>query len=277
MHEYTNGETYNGEWKYAQRYGQGAQTYTNGDIYNGEWKDDMRNGQGTYTYANGGMYVGEFKDGRRDGQGTFTPKESLKQKEVGGWKDDDLYNGFIYREYDSLEIKNGKVFRRKQSNTYGSGDTYEGWVRNGKKDGQGTYNWNSGGMYVGEWKDGDFNGQGARTYKSGDIHVGEWKDDMKNGQGTYTYANGETLTGEFRGDYIKTRTLSVSDEEGCYEERFREVTRLSTVYKSIKRQYRGLPSSYSYLSQNLTDEYYKDVKNADKLYELCKGGFTSIR
>ena len=178
--------------------------------------------------------------------------------------------------------------------TYASGNQYVGEWKDNKQHGQGTLTYADGSKYVGEWKDGKMdsqvalisadesnyvgelkddmkNGQGTYTYTNGDIYVGEWKDDIKNGQGTLTYANGETLTGEFRGNYIKRRTLSESDEADCYEERFREVTQLSTIYKSIKRQYRGLPSSYSYLSQNLTDEYYKDVDNADEDYELCKG------
>ena len=120
-------------------------------------------------------------------------------------------------------------------------------------------------------------GQGMHEYTNGETYNGEWKDDMKNGQGTYTYANGETLTGEFRGNYIKTRKLSKSDEADCYEERFRKVRKINTIYKSVKSQYRGLPSSYSYLTQNLTEDYLEDIRNLDELYELCKGGFTFER
>ena len=42
-----NGNKYVGEFKDAQKHGQGAFTWINGDKYVGEHKDDLANGQGT--------------------------------------------------------------------------------------------------------------------------------------------------------------------------------------------------------------------------------------
>ena len=48
----------------------------------------------------------------------------------------------------------------------------------------------SGNYYHGELKDGNKNGHGTFTFANGDKYVGDWKDKM-NGHGTSTYANGE--------------------------------------------------------------------------------------
>ena len=43
--------------------------------------------------------------------------------------------------------------------------------------------------YIGELKDGLRNGQGTYTFADGTKYVGEWQDGKRNGQGTYTFDN----------------------------------------------------------------------------------------
>lgn len=46
--------------------------YSNGDTYTGEWSDDEPNGQGRMVYATyGNVYTGGFKKRKRHGKGTM--------------------------------------------------------------------------------------------------------------------------------------------------------------------------------------------------------------
>ena len=81
--------------------------------------------------------------------------------------------------------------------TYSNGDQYVGEIWNGKRNGQGTYNFAKTGniIYVGEFRNGKRHGQGTETFANGNKYVGEFRDDKRNGQGTYTYASGRIKEG----------------------------------------------------------------------------------
>merc|ERR1711988_1105265 len=74
-----------------------------------------------------------------------------------------------------------------QTKTYADGNVYVGQMKNGKKDGNGTYTWADGAVYVGDWKDDKRNGKGKMTFANGDVYVGAYKDDKKHGKGTLTF------------------------------------------------------------------------------------------
>ena len=80
-----DGKKYVGEFKDGKHEGQGIFTWPNGNKYFGDFKDDEPDGQGTYSWANGNKYVGEFKLGKRDGQGTFAWADGKKY--IGEWQD----------------------------------------------------------------------------------------------------------------------------------------------------------------------------------------------
>jgi hypothetical protein len=56
--------------------------FSNGDSYQGEWKNGKPDGVGTMTYMLGGSYAGEWKDGQRDGKGVMTFAGSGRHAEV---------------------------------------------------------------------------------------------------------------------------------------------------------------------------------------------------
>jgi hypothetical protein len=64
--EYTNRDTYVGEYQNGKRHGKGIYTYANGDRYIGEFKEDEKFGEGIHTWAKGAnkghTYIGEFKN-----------------------------------------------------------------------------------------------------------------------------------------------------------------------------------------------------------------------
>ena len=330
---YVNGDIYNGKWKDDMKNGQGTFTYINGDIYTGEFLNDKKNGQGIFTFANtkkvmgiwkdnklhaecsegncingqgsltyvnGDIHIGTFVDGKKFGVGTFTSKE---KKEIGEWKNNKLYNGFIYHNMNwrlDREIRDGDTFRYKIKDALWGCAYYEGWARNvfggdngfqdgkgtctfrngdiysgdwenGNLTGQGTYKFSNGDVYIGEFKNnGKKDGQGTYKYSDGDKYIGEFKNDKEHGQGTYTFANGDSYSGEFRGKYIKT--ISNPDTEACYQIRYQRVSIYEQRYQAIRDQLSGLP----YYLQQYTDQYLSDVGDADDEYEMCKGGFTKL-
>lgn len=95
-------------------------------------------------------------------------------------------------------------------------ETYSGEWENGLPSGYGTYTWSNGSdaivknnrrhqfpcsnRYQGYWKEGKRHGQGIFQYSSGARYEGEWKDNMKHGQGIYISENGRQFKGEFAFD-----------------------------------------------------------------------------
>jgi hypothetical protein len=113
-----------------------------------------------------------------------------------------LYNDLQY------QVKSGKDFRfegymkdgmmqGQGTYFYKSGDKYQGQWEKNKMHGQGAYIFVDGEKYVGQWKNGKMSGQGTYFYKNGDKFIGEWKNRKKNGPGTYYFTNGDTWEGNF--------------------------------------------------------------------------------
>lgn len=51
--------------------------------------------------------------------------------------------------------------------------------------------------YEGYWKNGQRNGQGKHTYTEGGCYEGEFLDDRRHGHGKYTYPDGSVFEGDF--------------------------------------------------------------------------------
>ena len=47
--------------------GHGIAKYSNGDSYEGNFKDDVKSGEGVYEYACGDVYDGQWKDNKKNG------------------------------------------------------------------------------------------------------------------------------------------------------------------------------------------------------------------
>jgi len=115
----------------------------------------------------------------------FSPKERINWKEYYNhpfFKEDSKY---CHIKYDIKTYKNGR---------------YEGFFKNDKKDGKGTYYFNDGNKYYGDWIDDVRNGRGIFYYQNGDKYEGEFVDGKKHGKGTYYYNNGDKYEGDFVND-----------------------------------------------------------------------------
>jgi len=78
---------------------------------------------------------------------------------------------------------------------------FEGEIKDGGPNGQGTFNWSDGDKYVGEFKDGKKHGQGTYIKPEGRKYVGEWKDGLKKGQGTLTFGKGKLEGDKYVGEF----------------------------------------------------------------------------
>ena len=205
---------YEGEIKNGNPNGFGFITYPYDDkSILGEWKNGKE--WNTKHTKKDGTLIGKFENrkwilmlgvlyiGERNGKfGYFTEKwEGLENEDN---RDIGKYEG---------EMKNG--FPNGQGTfTLNDGEKYVGEFKDGKSHGQGTYTFKKGNKYVGGWKDGKRNGQGTITWSDGKKYVGEWKNGKYNGQGTLTLPNGEKYVGGYKdGERNGQGTFNFSDGE----------------------------------------------------------------
>ena len=93
---------------------------------------------------------------------------------------------------------------------------YKGEYKEGKYNGQGTFNYPFGTIYEGEWKDGKKHGQGTLTSHSGDKYVGEFKGGKRNGKGTTTFGKGKWAGDKYVGKWKDDKPLMASVGKGTY-------------------------------------------------------------
>ena len=169
--------------------------------YNGEIKNGIMDGLGVLTYPYGEKsVVGEWKNGKEwntkhnKKDGTFIGKF-----ENGEWI---VSWGVFY-----IGIRSGKVdlYEEKwdgvESEDNKDWSKYEGGIKNGEPNGQGTITIFGVSKYVGEFKLGERIGQGTETYPDGRKYVGEFKDGEtwegteydKNGNIIVKWVNGEQI------------------------------------------------------------------------------------
>ena len=188
--------------------------------YKGEIKNGKMDGLGILIYPFGEKsIIGEWKEGK---------EWNKKHTDLDGTLIGKFENGAWIRSWGFLYsgMRNGKIgfYTEKWEGVESEGNydvsKYEGRIKNGAPNGQGTYTWSGGVTYVGkwkkgkmdgkgtltspdgskvgEWKDGEPIGQGTFTWSNGGKYVGEWKNRKMNGQGTFTFPDGEKYVGEYK-------------------------------------------------------------------------------
>ena len=81
---------------------------------------------------------------------------------------------------------------------YSNGTTYDGYVRDGKRDGHGVYIDKAGNRYEGEWSNDRAQGYGTKVFSSkGDRHEGYYESDKRSGWGIYVWRCGDNYFGEW--------------------------------------------------------------------------------
>jgi hypothetical protein len=140
--KFTDGATYEGQFKDGQRHGFGRQIWQDGSVYEGIWRQDKCNGTGRLINAEGHIYFGDWRDDKAEGQGTFKHTDGTKY--VGEWKND---------------VQNGRGIE-----TWADGSVYEGMYKDSLKHGHGLFKWADGSKYEGEFKNNDICGKGNLNF-----------------------------------------------------------------------------------------------------------------
>ena len=139
--------------------------------------------KGRYT---GDLYIGAINaDLEKDGRGIYY-----------------FYNSdVLYYIYYGDFVKNEKTGYCEV--LMSDGDSYMGFMSNGKREGEGVSKWSDGSTYTGGFKNDMKNGYGVDIFADGSSYEGYYVDDIKEGKGKYIWANGNMYEGEFENDLYK--------------------------------------------------------------------------
>jgi hypothetical protein len=197
---YSNAK-YWGNWKDGKRDGFGTLTRDDGSsMYKGNWSNDKKNGYGSFYWSNGDRYEGNWVDDNRSGQCTFYWKDG--DRFVGQFIDDNMTeNGITTRKIIPKLCISGDCY-----NGYGkfgfTNAVYEGYFKNGKREGKGkTIAWD-GGIYEGEYVIGLPNGKGKYTFTDGSVYEGNWVNGERTGKGIFIWGKGKWEGESYEGDFI---------------------------------------------------------------------------
>ena len=131
----------------------------------------------------------------------------------------------------------------------GINSRYEGYVKNGKKHGQGTLSFKNGDKYVGQWHEDKKHGQGTYIYADGEKYVGQWENDNMHGEGTSFFKSGNKFTGQWQNDKKQGR--------GTYF--FKNGDKWEGSYVNNKKHGRGV---YTWASGESQEEVWENGKLA---------------
>ena len=102
----------------------------------------------------------------------------------------------VYRGQITVDPRTGALSGEVRAQ-YNDGRSFEGTLRNSRKEGFGTYAWPDGQRYLGQWRDDLQDGKGTLTFANGDVYEGDFVRNERTGTGTLRYKNGGSYTGQW--------------------------------------------------------------------------------
>ena len=91
---------------------------------------------------------------------------------------------------------NGSTYSGRGKVVWENGDSYEGSLVKGQRQGEGQFVWASGQRYSGEWEQDQARGLGLMQFTNGNRYQGRVEDGLPHGQGVMKYASGDEFTGQ---------------------------------------------------------------------------------
>ncbi|MBV1922461.1 MAG: hypothetical protein KUG68_00380 [Flavobacteriaceae bacterium] len=106
IYKWSDGDSYEGEWKAGKFHGEGKYVYANGSTFVGSYQNGKKHGQGVYTKANGNKYEGTWELGKRALKNNTTKKTWLPGKWEGkGYQDNGATWQVVLNYVSKDEIK----------------------------------------------------------------------------------------------------------------------------------------------------------------------------
>ena len=141
IYSYGNGDRYCGGWKNGLPHGRGVFTSFTGASYDGEFVDGQRHGLGIMTFSDGSIYNGYWRSNMKHGKGEITILTKSLFNEQDDHSNTIIDTGvYVYKGNWINDIMDGKG-----EIIYTDGSSFEGSIKDGKRDGRGTYTFSPGG------------------------------------------------------------------------------------------------------------------------------------
>jgi len=103
--------------------------------------------------------------------------------------------------------------------------SYQGGMKNGEREGTGTFKWEDGELFNGDWAGDMFHGWGIYQWRNGQKYSGYWKNGRHDGQGYMSWSLNENMpgwrragryTGSFMNGFRAGKGSETQAELGCY-------------------------------------------------------------
>ncbi|KAG0460526.1 hypothetical protein HPP92_020823 [Vanilla planifolia] len=188
-----NGDMYLGTTLGNTAEGSGKYVWSDGCTYDGEWRRGMRHGKGKLSWPSGALYDGEFSGGYMHGSGIYVGSDNSTYN--GRWKLN-LKHGLGHQTFPNGDVFDGSWIQGTIEGlgkyVWANKNVYEGYMKGGKMSGKGTLTWQNGDTYEGSWLDGLMHGCGVYTWHDSGCYVGTWTRGLKDGKGTF-YPKGSKM------------------------------------------------------------------------------------
>ena len=113
---YSDGSSYEGDFKEGEFEGYGVFAWGSGDSYEGMWAGGKPEGLGVMKFASGSVYRGRFRDGAMDGKGRMdlvVPSEEPEAPPTTVVKEGDWENGVYVPPADASPPPSAKGKKKK--------------------------------------------------------------------------------------------------------------------------------------------------------------------
>lgn len=141
--------------------------------------------------------------------------------------------------------------------TYLMGHIYEGEFKSNKMHGQGKLIYNDKAVYEGGFSEGKRAGKGTYTWPQGPKYVGDWQNDMRHGMGAFTMTDGSAYIGEWKSDKRNGKGIYTWADNTQYEGMWKDDKRTGESWLIM-------PNGTAYLGIWNEDKLNGDVKVYDK-------------
>ncbi|KAM4537906.1 alsin isoform 1-T1 [Fundulus diaphanus] len=184
--------------------------------YEGRWLAGKPHGRGILKWPDGRIYTGSFKNGLEDGFGEFVGPNKALGK-------DDIYQGYW---------KEGKM-NGLGTYRYASGEVYDGSFQDGMRQGHGMlrsgkHNTSSPSVFIGQWLQDKKTGYGVfDDITKGEKYMGMWQDHQRQGMGVVVTQFGLYYEGAFKDNKMMGTGILLSEDDTTYEGEFSDDWTLS--------------------------------------------------